>query len=231
MSGMPQGMEIFYEKGTAVLGNHVMTIVLDSSFNPPTKAHVSMLETAIRDYPHSPVLLSISRTNADKRIIDEKMLQKRKLWMRLVLDHLHHQYPQTCLQTVCFEDARLFWEKLVILQTTFPSPIRYLFLMGDDTVERFFDRDYYADRDKQLQQFFIDARIRVFPRKYLHSNVMDIIPSSFQEFITVVPDNLFVDVASTTVRYLLESDPVRVKDLVIPSIYSNLVSERKAIKE
>lgn len=223
-------MEIFYEKGPAVLEDNVMTIVLDSSFNPPTKAHLSMLEAAIRDHPHGPVLISLSQTNADKHTIEEGMLQKRRLWMRLALDHLHHQFPHTRLQAVCFKDARLFWEKLVILQSALPST-RYLFLMGDDTLERFFNQDYYADRDKQLRQFFIGARLMVFPRKYLQSNVMELIPSSFQDFVTVAPNTLFVDVASTTVRSLLESDPVRVKELVIPSIYDNLISDGKTAKE
>jgi len=60
--------------------------VLDSSFNPPTRAHVHMLRTAAEAFGLESKLLLLASTNADKTLAGQTSLLDRLQMMRLVAE-------------------------------------------------------------------------------------------------------------------------------------------------
>ena len=61
-------------------------VVLDSSFNPPTRAHVHMLRTAAEAFGLESKLLLLASTNADKTLAGQTSLLDRLQMMRLVAE-------------------------------------------------------------------------------------------------------------------------------------------------
>jgi nicotinamide-nucleotide adenylyltransferase len=116
--------------------------ILDSSFNPPTNAHLKMLYS-IPDNSNVQKTLLISTENMDKG--------KGPIESRLTLMINLGFSIATCNVGKFVEKAKLFECETV-------------FLMGYDTVVRFFDSKYYDDYEKEIDGFFKTSRILLFDR-------------------------------------------------------------------
>jgi nicotinic acid mononucleotide adenylyltransferase len=159
--------------------------IMDSSFNPPTNAHLEMLQRT----PHTPSdghLLLLASNNADK--LQENFSDRIKL-----------------LESLEFPSATIAHARFVDKAKEFDIPTT--FILGYDTVVRFFDKKYYSDFDQVMNDFFGVNRLWVVDRG---NNVLSFWERpeikngiKFKESIDVV-DRLEGDVSSTLVRNLLK---------------------------
>ncbi|KAI8896720.1 hypothetical protein BC833DRAFT_596426 [Globomyces pollinis-pini] len=122
--------------------------ILDSSFNPPTVAHLQMLNQ-INLNQNDQILLLLATKNVDK--LNSNLLERIHLIKSLNLPFAIVNQPR-------------FIEKASILNS-----FNVTFLMGYDTIIRFFDPKYYTNEsfNDLFIQFFKNSRIHLIDR---HSN-------------------------------------------------------------
>jgi nicotinamide-nucleotide adenylyltransferase len=116
--------------------------ILDSSFNPPHYAHLQILGKCPKEEGFAHMVL-FATTNMDKKTDD---VQSR-LEMIGLLD-----------EAFAVTDCGRFCDKALL----FSCPTT--FLMGYDTIVRFFDPKYYNSFEETMNQFFQTSRIRVIDR-------------------------------------------------------------------
>lgn len=136
-------------------------IVFPGSFNPPTNAHLAMLEQAqryARQHASMLVYAAISKHTIDKETVERPLLLDRVI---LLDDVLRHHLPET--GTMLFNRG-LYVEQAQAVHNAFPDVRRILFLMGFDKVVQIFDPHYYTDRDAALRELFALAELLVAPR-------------------------------------------------------------------
>lgn len=122
--------------------------ILDSSFNPPHRGHLSLITKAVES-SKGPVslLLLLSVKNADKLIPEPASFEDRLDMMCLFADHIHSNLniPVSVALTnhAKFADKSSVvtgWVNEVIGEI---SEIKFSFLLGFDTLIRVFDPKYY----------------------------------------------------------------------------------------
>ena len=117
--------------------------ILDSSFNPPTNAHLQMINSC----PHSVQighLLLIANSNVDKS-----------------QDNFNDRIEM--LQSLGLPFAITSEARFVDKAKLFEMPT--CFVLGYDTLIRFFDRKYYGQEfDLELEEFFRRSKLRVVDR-------------------------------------------------------------------
>ncbi|MFQ5382084.1 MAG: nicotinate-nicotinamide nucleotide adenylyltransferase [Dehalococcoidia bacterium] len=124
--------------------------ILPSAFNPPTRAHLALLELA-RDEPDiSHVAALLSTNNVDKQVYGAPLAHR--LAMLLELSH-----GRPWLAVVAANAARLADQGLA-LGAAFPDT-QFDFVVGFDTLVRVFDPRYYEDTDAELDAFFAVHRL------------------------------------------------------------------------
>ncbi|CAO3651926.1 unnamed protein product [Mucor fragilis] len=118
-------------------------LVLDSSFNPPTKAHAKLLQTSMEAYPAGHFdgsLLLFSTNNVDKILTGASVLQRAQMMEMIAL-----QYPHTA---VGFTPHGRFMDKAKHIRSWFAetyssSQLELYFIVGYDTMTRLLDPKYY----------------------------------------------------------------------------------------
>jgi len=140
--------------------------ILDSSFNPPTKAHLALARThqathnADQANIHANILL-LSVSNADKKIAasDATYLQRVEM-MVLLADTLATSQPDFGGVAIALVNEPLFAQKQNILNQFLPSIIGgdsgtnldLIWQVGVDTLKRLFDTKYYdGDKEKMMR--------------------------------------------------------------------------------
>lgn len=112
-------------------------LVVDSSFNPPHRAHAKLARSARQEYPNGTIVLLLSTGNADKPSVDPEILQTRVEMMSLFAEELG---PSTVIGLTT--EAK-FMDKAVALTSAFPS-CSVVFSVGFDTMLRMLDQKYYT---------------------------------------------------------------------------------------
>mmetsp|Transcript_38972 Transcript_38972/g.64721 ORF Transcript_38972/g.64721 Transcript_38972/m.64721 type:complete len:290 (-) Transcript_38972:79-948(-) len=134
--------------------------VLDSSFNPPTSAHMHMLDMAATRFGARWKLLLLAKQNADKPVVGATLPQRLQMMELLArADSQGH--------TLCGVTAHpLFVDKAIALQALCGVGSRILLLVGFDTWIRVTDPKYYAEGQLQtvLAQLFDLVEIVVASR-------------------------------------------------------------------
>lgn len=173
--------------------------ILDSAFNPPTIAHHRFITQQ-----QGPQMLMLATQNVDKQVSG---VQERLRMMSLV-------DPDCIIATT---NCAKFIDKAIGLRSKFPETELY-FLMGMDTVERFFDNSYTSDA--QISEFFQMASIVYSPR-----SVKQELPPTSRRFLgkmieCSLPQECH-DLSSSLVRARLKDHqdvgslvPTRVLDLI-----------------
>ncbi|GAN08559.1 conserved hypothetical protein [Mucor ambiguus] len=118
-------------------------LVLDSSFNPPTKAHAKLLQTSLESYPTSYFdgsLLLFSTNNVDKTLTGASVLQRAQMMEMIAM-----QYPNTA---VGFTPHGRFMDKAKYIHSWFAETytsgqLELYFIVGYDTMVRLLDPKYY----------------------------------------------------------------------------------------
>ncbi|KAJ5570959.1 Cytidylyltransferase [Penicillium sp. DV-2018c] len=158
--------------------------VLDSSFNPPTRAHFRIATTALleKPQPRPRLLLLLATQNADKASKPasfEDRLAMMELFARDLRSHLAstsaysasgltHAVESLPLVDIGVTKKPYFVDKAVAIETSdsYPVPLEQVHLVGYDTLIRMFDSKYYPPEHnlKPLEPLFSKHRLRVTVR-------------------------------------------------------------------
>lgn len=134
--------------------------VLDSSFNPPSKAHLALLRSPPLLAPgkqrYDGHLLLFSTQNADKGAgkPGDASLEQRATMMTLLARDLEHHTPNIAVALV---DKPLIFDKSTLTRALLHSDVRLHWVVGFDTLYRVFQLKYYpspAAFRAQCTQFF-----------------------------------------------------------------------------
>lgn len=136
-------------------------IVFPGSFNPPTNAHLAMLQEAHefgRAHGGMGVYAAMSKRTTDKESVERPLLVDRLLLLETVL---HTHAPHT---GILLFNRGLYVEQAEAIRAQFSRVKQLYFLLGFDKIVQIFDPHYYDDRDKALRELFALAEILVAPR-------------------------------------------------------------------
>ncbi len=136
-------------------------IVFPGSFNPPTNAHIALLQQArMFAYNYEPTYLY---TAISKRTVDKEKVE-RPTWLDRInlLDTVLHKYLQDT--GIILFNRGLYVEQAQALRASFPAIQHIFFLLGFDKIVQIFDPHYYKDRDTSLVALFNLAELLVAPR-------------------------------------------------------------------
>ncbi|KAL2704287.1 hypothetical protein AAEP93_005358 [Penicillium crustosum] len=158
--------------------------VLDSSFNPPTRAHLRIVSTALIENPRPRprVLLLLATQNADKPSKPasfEDRLVMMELFARDLRSYLAsapafaasgvtNAVENLPLIDIGVTKMPYFIDKATAIEASdsYPVPLEQVHLTGYDTLIRIFDSKYYGPEHtlKPLEPFLSKHRLRVTMR-------------------------------------------------------------------
>ncbi|KAL2374980.1 hypothetical protein RJ035_005595 [Blastomyces gilchristii] len=162
-------------------GRPTKLYVLDSSFNPPTKAHLSIAKSALRQHEYIPavrLLLLLATQNADKPS-KPASFEDRLVMMRIFAENIQAAVTQAIVSrdnaqggqqsapTVDIGVTKLpyFIDKAAAISTSdfYPGSPEQILLTGYDTLVRILDTKYYPPEHtlQPLGKFFGQHRLRV----------------------------------------------------------------------
>ncbi|EDN09071.1 cytidylyltransferase [Histoplasma capsulatum] len=162
-------------------GRPAKLYVLDSSFNPPTRAHLSIAKSALLRHDNTSsvrLLLLLATQNADKAS-KPASCEDRLVMMRIFAEDIQSALEQVSVHsdnvqgnqqrapTVDIGITKLpyFIDKAAAISTSnfYPGSPEQILLTGYDTLERIFDCKYYPPEHtlQPLSQFFAQHRLRV----------------------------------------------------------------------
>jgi nicotinamide-nucleotide adenylyltransferase len=136
-----------FDRGKPIDGR---VAVLPSAFNPPTLAHLHLLETAAAVERGGRAAALLSTRNVAKGVFGASLADR--VGMLLAMHGVHEE-----LGVLATNAARLV-EQARALRTAFASA-DFDFVVGHDTLVRLFDPVYYADMDSDLREFFEHHRV------------------------------------------------------------------------
>ncbi|KAI9258033.1 hypothetical protein BDA99DRAFT_561472 [Phascolomyces articulosus] len=138
-------------------------LVLDSSFNPPTKAHVALVHTTLDHFPPNTFtgcLFLFTCNNVDKPLSGASPPQRLAM-MTLIADHMASFVPTAVGTTASgrFIDKAKALEET--LDTNNDKKHEFYFIVGHDTMVRLLDPKYYqgVPVEKALAPFFQHSRL------------------------------------------------------------------------
>ena len=206
-------------------------VVLDSSFNPPTLAHLNLLRKSTALIRFDAELLLLATENADKGLLGND-LEARVEMMQLLAREAAEFANDLGVGLIRFPR---FIDKARILTASTLKGCEIYFLMGSDTLVRFFDNKYYSNMEADMNEFFQTCRARIlFSIRAGHSE------ASLTSFLQKPEVSLYgdylhrldlamsdADISSTRVRQLLQnrSEDVpwdAIRQLVPPLIFDHL---------
>ncbi|KAF4551824.1 Hypothetical protein D9617_12g037140 [Elsinoe fawcettii] len=139
-------------------------LILDSSFNPPSRAHLTLAKSALHkdvlkhyEGPYR-FLLLFSTNNADKAPSAASFDQRLALMTVFAQDLINgvqgkDQYETTDVD-IGLTTAPYYTDKSAAISTegkdTYPDSPRHIHIMGFDTITRFLAAKYYKDFDPPL---------------------------------------------------------------------------------
>jgi nicotinamide-nucleotide adenylyltransferase len=136
-------------------------IVFPGSFNPPTTAHLALLEQAWQyARAHGPmhIYAAISKHTTDKESVQRPLLLDRIILLETLL---RHRVRHTGIMLF---NRGLYVEQAEGVHDAFPQVTKLYFLIGFDKIVQIFDPRYYNDRDRALHELFALAEFLVAPR-------------------------------------------------------------------
>ena len=137
-------------------------LILDSSFNPPTKAHAKLIEASLSAYTDGyfdNILLLFSINNADKALTGASILERAQM-----MEILARQFEQYSI-AVGFTHHGKFVDKAVSIEAWLSKQtsckIELYFILGYDTITRLLDPKYYdgVPVETALGPFFNTCRL------------------------------------------------------------------------
>ena len=175
-----------YEKSVPML-------ILDSSFNPPTIAHIALIDHALQQLSQAHVVLLLAINNADKTHAQSELPLRHKL-MKAIIPYLMAKHPKLSNVSIAVTKHAKFADKC----TSFSAPL--YFILGMDTLVRVLDPKYYTDYNSTLEGLF--SRVAGFIVFHRAETVYDkkSIPTQWQDKVTFSQAPESENVSSTAVR-------------------------------
>lgn len=137
----------FLRRASAGIGAGAeLLLCLSASFNPPTAAHIRLLEEAGRGLPPAEILLLLARANVDKA--EEGFPLAKRLALLA-----GYAAGRPTVSVAAASHGR-FVDKAAAIRAHVPEPTRLLFLLGHDTLVRLFDPRYYTDPAAEMAALF-----------------------------------------------------------------------------
>ncbi|KAF9282113.1 hypothetical protein BGZ68_006194 [Mortierella alpina] len=130
--------------------------VLDSSFNPPTKAHYQLLKAAAR-VGCDAVLLLLATNNVDKGQTGASAVERLEMMEAMAMDAIRNEKEEPALRHMAVGltiHARFMDKAQPILDSYPPNTVQLSWIMGHDTMTRLFDPKYYKDVRTDMAPFF-----------------------------------------------------------------------------
>ncbi|KAF9900173.1 hypothetical protein EC991_007806 [Linnemannia zychae] len=130
--------------------------VLDSSFNPPTKAHYQLLKAAAR-VGCDAVLLLLATNNVDKGQAGTSAVERLEMMEAVAMDSIQNEKEDPALRHMAVGltiHARFMDKAQPILDHYPPNTVQLSWIMGHDTMTRLFDPKYYTDVHADMAPFF-----------------------------------------------------------------------------
>ncbi|KAI1296268.1 hypothetical protein EDD11_007437 [Mortierella claussenii] len=130
--------------------------VLDSSFNPPTKAHYHLLKAAAR-VGCDAVLLLLATNNVDKGQTGAGAIERLEMMEAMAMDSIRNEKEDPSLRHMAVGltiHARFMDKAQPILDHYPPNTVQLSWIMGHDTMTRLFDPKYYKDVHTDMAPFF-----------------------------------------------------------------------------
>ncbi|KAF9100538.1 hypothetical protein BGX27_000347 [Mortierella sp. AM989] len=130
--------------------------VLDSSFNPPTKAHYHLLKAAAR-VGCDAVLLLLATNNVDKGQTGAGAIERLEMMEAMAMDSSSNEKEDLALRHMAVGltiHARFMDKAQPILDQYPPNTVQLSWIMGHDTMTRLFDPKYYKDVHADMAPFF-----------------------------------------------------------------------------
>ncbi|KAF8938681.1 hypothetical protein EDD21DRAFT_386969 [Dissophora ornata] len=130
--------------------------VLDSSFNPPTKAHYHLLKAASRTGCDA-VLLLLATNNVDKGQTGASAIERLEMMEAMAMDSIRNEMEDPALRHMAVGltiHARFMDKAQPILDSYPPNTVQLSWIMGHDTMTRLFDPKYYKDVHADMAPFF-----------------------------------------------------------------------------
>jgi len=123
---------------------------LPSAFNPPTLAHLHLLDSALRTDGVTRVAAMLTTRNVAKGVFGAGLPDRVAMLLEL-----HHERPE--LAVLAANAARII-DQAAALSTAFDG-IAVDVVVGFDTLERLFDPRYYTHMERELTGFFGQHRV------------------------------------------------------------------------
>lgn len=196
--------------------------VLDSSFNPPTHAHLRMLELARQRHRFALNLLLLAKKNVDKKVFGES-LEHRVQMMECVAASI----PDTAVGLTAHGR---FVDKAKALKDLFGHDCEIHFILGFDTVVRLFDPKYYDDMNAALEELFALASVSFFNRQgYSSSDTRAFLQTPHvrgfaRSLIFLELEDQYAEMSSTAARHALESQ--QPSEAFIPKDVLKIIRDR-----
>ena len=131
--------------------------IFSGSFNPPTVAHIEMIDAAKKKYNLDEILLILARANVDKGVFGLSLAD------RLLMLKLYAVTREDFSVAACSHGK--FIEKVGALRSSYPDGTHFSFIVGYDTFIRLFDPKYYTDLHSALEALFSQCRFIVANRQ------------------------------------------------------------------
>lgn len=132
--------------------------IFSGSFNPPTVAHIEMIDAAQKKYNLDEILLILARANVDKGVFGLSLAD------RLLMLKLYAVNREDFSVAACSHGK--FIEKIEALNASYPAGTHFSFIVGYDTFIRLFDPKYYTDLHTALEALFSRCRFIVANRQH-----------------------------------------------------------------
>ncbi|KAF9186256.1 hypothetical protein BGZ51_002107 [Haplosporangium sp. Z 767] len=129
--------------------------VLDSSFNPPTKAHYHLLKAAAK-VGCDAVLLLLATNNVDKGQTGAGAIERLEMMEAMAMDSILNEHdPALRHMAVGLTIHARFMDKAQPILDHYPAnTVQLSWIMGHDTMIRLFDPKYYKDVHADMAPFF-----------------------------------------------------------------------------
>ncbi|HXF69585.1 MAG TPA: nicotinate-nicotinamide nucleotide adenylyltransferase [Thermoflexus sp.] len=200
--------------------------ILSASFNPPTRAHVALLEAAQAAFHLEEGVFLLAIVHVEKPLVGFGLPERLEM-----LRTIARRRPSW---SVALCNRARFFEKAQALRAAVGASPELFFLMGGDTLIRLFDPQYYPDipLEAALERFFQTARLLVAPRPpwdlpSLERFLQDPARAPYRariDFLHLPP--ALAEVSSSEIRRrLTHGEPIA--DLVPPEILPGLARWKK----
>ncbi len=131
--------------------------VFSGSFNPLTRAHVELVQAAMRTQRFDGVLWSFSRFSIDKEQVTRAPLSSRIAVVEALASH-------DSRTGIILSNQGLYADQARALRSQYPIIRELTFLIGFDKLVQIVDPHYYDDRAVALRELFTESDLLVAPR-------------------------------------------------------------------